>query len=283
MMTELPFVASITSPFWKTTAFYAICDFVGFIISLVTGWHVHLDLIGTGAFALTALPGISSSLMHVKWTSCAIAVWGTKLASFLFFRAIQTGHDKRLEDTLSTVSGMAGFWFVTLVWQVLCSLPYTMGMSTKATATAVSGNPLVIKAGALLFGSGLLIETTADLQKYFFKQSNPGKFCNVGLWSISQHPNFFGNLVLWSGILLMNGPSLIDPMPPNAGIMQRLWGCKRLFVSFLTPLFLWSLFSAQANGSLSKTIDLANSKYGSDPGYRQYVDEVPLIIPNLFK
>ena len=36
----------------------------------------------------------------------------------------------------------------------------------------------------------------------------PQGFLRRGLWSVSQHPNWFGNLCLWSGITLYNAPGL---------------------------------------------------------------------------
>jgi hypothetical protein len=133
-------------------------------------------------------------------------------------------------------------------------------------------SPLVLKAGAMLYGVGLLIETFADGQKYFFKQAHPGQFTNVGLWSISQHPNFFGNLVLWAGIFVMNAPAMIDPLPKNVSLWKRIWACRRLVVSLLGPWFMWTLFSGQAKGTLSKTMELASSKYGNDPAYSRFVN-----------
>jgi steroid 5-alpha reductase family enzyme len=275
----LALLDAVTNPFLKSTLICFVCNAVGFLISLTTGSHVHLDLIGTGAFALAALPNIASTIPHIQISSWAQGIWATKLASFLFFRATQVGHDKRLEEMLLTTKGTFGFWAITLVWQVLCSLPYTMGISSST----YMASPLVLKAGAMLYGVGLLIETFADGQKYFFKQAHPGQFTNVGLWSISQHPNFFGNLVLWAGIFVMNAPAMIDPLPKNVSLWKRIWACRRLVVSLLGPWFMWTLFSGQAKGTLSKTMELASSKYGNDPAYRKYIEQVPLIIPKLFK
>ena len=131
---------------------------------------------------------------------------------------------------------------------------------------------------------GLLTESMADYQKWTFKQTNPGQFCNVGLWSVSQHPNFFGNLVLWGGILIMNVDSLIEPsnVQLNGFKASLLWRSRRIFLALLSPLFMWTLFSGQANGSITNAVELANKRYGSDEGYRDYVESVPLIIPNLF-
>lgn len=60
-------------------------------------------------------------------------------------------------------------------------------------------NPSVEPAdiiGWLIWFVGFIIEATADQQKLAFKSNSVdrGKWCNVGLWRISRHPNYFGEV-----------------------------------------------------------------------------------------
>lgn len=50
--------------------------------------------------------------------------------------------------------------------------------------------------GWILWLVGLVVEATADQQKLKFKNSpeSRGKWCNVGVWSFSRHPNYFGEV-----------------------------------------------------------------------------------------
>ena len=180
---------------------------------------------------------------------------------------LQVKHDKRLDEQLSTTSGQATFWFISAVWGVVCSLPHTLAASGPPVARNKIDACCI--AGLVMFALGFGIETVADLQKYHFKQQpeNAGRFCDAGLWSLSQHPNYFGNLVLWSGILLLNAPCLL-PRP-------------HLFAAAtLSPLFMYALFYGQASGGIANSKDLMEAKYGSDPNFRAYVDTVPLIFPS---
>jgi steroid 5-alpha reductase family enzyme len=94
------------------------------------------------------------------------------------------------------------------------------------------------------------------------------------VWSISQHPNYAGNLLVWTGITALNAPALLSP----AGGMGA--GLLRLAVGCASPLFMVALLYGQASGAMSNTVELAQARYGSDPRYQQYVRGTPLIMPS---
>lgn len=275
-----------STPLWQSVGVISGVNGLGFVISLLTGSHLHLDLLGTGAFALAAATPLfvgitkASALLRVKTSCAAVMLWGTKLAGFLFFRALRVKHDARLDGTLSTVSGTVGFWVLSLLWGVLCSLPHALGTTSDnpgLTSTTV--------VGTTMFAIGFIIETVADLQKWSFKNSAaaaPDQFCNVGLWSVSQHPNYFGNFLLWTGILILNAPALIEMPGEKAKLLQNIWGARRLFLALLSPLFMWALFYGQANGTVTNAVEAAMTRYGNNPDYADYVENVPLIVPRLF-
>lgn len=264
------------APFTGSLSIYAAINALGFVISILTGSHLHLDLLGTGAFTLASLPTLlSATSLRVALSSAAVCTWGAKLAGFLFFRALKVKTDGRLDGTLSTASGAFGFWFVSFIWGIVSSLPFTLG-----TTSTTPGSPITLAIGGTVYLLGLATESLADYQKWSFKKSNPGRFCNAGLWSVSQHPNLFGNLLLWSGIFIMNSDSLIES-GGDGGILSTLWGARRLILASLTPLFLWTLFSGQANGTITNAVEMANNKYGKDPGFQDYVKNVPKIFPNI--
>lgn len=50
----------------------------------------------------------------------------------------------------------------------------------------------------------ILIETVADLQLHAFiaRKKTPGSFITTGLWAWSRHPNYFGELAFWWGLML---------------------------------------------------------------------------------
>lgn len=262
-------------------------NLLGFLISLTTNSHLHVDLLGTGAFAASALPTLLNKNLpdRVRLSSAAVLTWSSKLAAFLFYRILQTGHDGRLDDILAQPLYAAGFWTFSMAWGILCTLPHSLG-----TTSSMAGNPLALRLGCALFGLGLLTETTADYQKTAFKLANPGQFCDTGLWALSQHPNWFGNMVLWSGIFLMNAPALIEPIAAKAGInTATVWKTmlryKRVGLAFVSPIFMLYLFSGQANGTITDSVKMSRERYGygTNADFTKYIDTTPLIFPNPLK
>lgn len=57
-------------------------------------------------------------------------------------------------------------------------------------------------AAIVTFGA-IAIETIADLQLHaFIKTRKPGTFIQSGLWAWSRHPNYFGEVGFWWGLML---------------------------------------------------------------------------------
>ena len=84
----------------------------------------------------------------------------------------------------------------------------------------------------------------------------------------------------------MNAPALIEPSEKTLRevgigkfVLGLLWRARRLFLSLLSPLFLFTLFYGQANGTISNSLETAQKKHGDNPDYIRYVNEVPLIFP----
>ena len=57
--------------------------------------------------------------------------------------------------------------------------------------------------GLIVCLAAATIQLIADKQIHDFRASNPGKYCNVGLWKHGRHPNYFGEIMFWWGIWIM--------------------------------------------------------------------------------
>lgn len=121
--------------------------------------------------------------------------------------------------------------------------------------------------GGLLFVVGFLFESIADFQKSKFHEekkdgTQSGAFISTGLWALCQYPNYFGEIVLQTGIALC--------------AMSTLGGWLSL-VPLVTPVFVTFLLLKVSGVPLLKK--LAQQKYANDPKYQEYVRKTPELIP----
>ena len=76
--------------------------------------------------------------------------------------------------------------------------------------------------------TAIVIETIADLQMDKFKknETNKGKINKTGLWKVSRHPNYFGEILFWFSMFLF-----------DLSIGDELW------ILIFSPLIMFLLFT----------------------------------------
>ena len=62
-------------------------------------------------------------------------------------------------------------------------------------------------AGGCIWAAAYVIESIADAQKMLFISRNKHGVCNIGLWRYSRHPNYFGEWLVWSGLVVAAVPA----------------------------------------------------------------------------
>jgi steroid 5-alpha reductase family enzyme len=189
-------------------------NLLGLGITLASGTHLVTDLLGSGAFAVSA---VASQILgggggqRALISTVIITAWSVRLAGFLFYRILNTKTDDRLSEQFKTPTQSTIFWTFSGLWGWICLLPHSiLCFSPKAVAMG----PFGWLAAAAAVG-GLLVETVADQQKWAFKQTPEAKvtFCKRGLWKWSRHPNYCGELVVWSGLFLLTLPTVRQRRP----------------------------------------------------------------------
>lgn len=123
-----------------------------------------------------------------------ITVWGLRLSGYLLYRIIKIGEDKRFDDKRENCLAFAGFWIFQAFWVFTVSLPVIF-VNAPDSATFLTPSDAWTPQdiiGAILFVTGLLIETFADFQKFGFRNdpANKGKWC---MESVSPSQLLWGN------------------------------------------------------------------------------------------
>jgi steroid 5-alpha reductase family enzyme len=176
------------------------------LLSLILKNASIVDIVWGLGFAITSwVLAITIDGDSTRQILLAVMVgsWGLRLGGYLAKRNIGHGEDWRYKAmrkkkgarfgliSLVTVFGLQG----VLMWVV--SLPVMFGNSDATPGVG----PLAV-IGVMVWAVGLSFEAVGDWQLAKFKKdpNNAGKVMQTGLWSLTRHPNYFGDALLWWGI-----------------------------------------------------------------------------------
>jgi len=248
---------------------FAICagfcfglNWLAFVPSYVGQTEHYFDLtgsltyVGTLALALGLTPAIDRRGLLV---AALVACWAFRLGSFLFRRVRQAGSDGRFDQIKPSFLRFLSTWTLQALWVLLtvsCGL---------AAITAPTSRPLgwFAIAGTAVWLAGFTIEVVADRQKTRFRAdpANRDRFIQSGLWARSRHPNYFGEIVLWTGIAIIALPTL-------AG-----WR----WVTLVSPLFVYLLLTRVSGIPMLER--RARRRWGGDPAFEAYLETTPVLVP----
>ncbi|XP_031090539.1 uncharacterized protein LOC115995595 isoform X6 [Ipomoea triloba] len=180
-----------------------------FIITAILKFDKLTDFAGTTNFiVLSILTLVLKGSWHFRQVilSMLVVIWGLRLGLFLLMRILQWGEDRRFDGKRDQLGRLAIFWTFQAIWVWTVSLPVTVINASDNQPSLHAGDII----GWIMWSLGILVEITADQQKLKFKssQENRRKWCSVGLWKYSRHPNYFGEIFLWWGIFVASTPVL---------------------------------------------------------------------------
>ncbi len=237
-------------------------NWLAFIPAYVKRTEHFYDL--TGSLTYLTVMGLAVWLSGNLNTRAVIAasmvsIWALRLGSFLFRRVKKAGKDDRFDKIKQSFLRFLIAWTVQGLWVILtaaCALVIITGGSDKPIGW-------IGFIGILLWLIGFGFEVIADRQKSAFKADpkNRGKFINVGLWSWSRHPNYFGEILLWTGMAVLASPILSG------------WQ----WAAMISPLFVYLLLTRVSGIPMLAAKGL--KKWGDDPAYQKYLATTSLLIP----
>ncbi|HAM43496.1 MAG TPA: hypothetical protein DCM67_00525 [Propionibacteriaceae bacterium] len=239
-----------------------VVQWIVFVPSFAARTERFFDLTGSLTFiGITVALAIATPMMDARsWLLAAmVALWAVRLGTFLFTRVRRAGGDDRFDEIKQSFLPFAQVWTLQGLWVTMTAAAAWIAMTSQHRvafdAFAVVG--LVV----WLFGLGF--EVVADLQKSRFKAdpANAGRFIDSGLWSLSRHPNYFGEIVLWIGVAIVTLPVL------------QGWQ----WVGMLSPLFVMVLITKASGIPLLEA--KADTKWGGQPDYEAYKDKTSVLIP----
>ncbi len=239
-------------------------NWLAFVPAALKQTEHYYDLVGGITYiTITVVAVLLADQLDLRATIVAAMVmfWSLRLATFLFRRISKSGGDSRFDDIKNRPLRFFMAWTIQGLW-VLLTAAAALAVLTGAERAPLGALGI---AGIVVWVLGILIEIVADRQKSNFKDdpNNAGKFINVGLWAWSRHPNYFGEIVLWTGMAIVALPVLQG--------WQWATLISPVFVAFL-------LIKVSGIPLLEKKAD---QRWGGDDDYEDYKRRTPVLIPKL--
>jgi len=239
-----------------------VINWLAFIPSALAKTERYYDLVGGFTYITVTLVAVrlSGALdLRALLVATMVIVWSLRLSIFLYLRISKSGHDSRFDNIKNRPLRFFMAWTIQGLWVLL----------TAAAALAVITGGVRVPLGAVgiagiaVWAFGFLVEIIADRQKSRFKADpdNDGKFINVGLWAWSRHPNYFGEIVLWTGMAIVAAPVL------------QGWQ----WATLISPVFVAFLLIRVSGIPLLE--EKADKRWGGDQDYEDYKRRTPVLIP----
>ena len=188
-----------------------------------------------------------------------VSVWALRLGTFLFRRIRADGKDRRFDAVKTSFSRFLLAWTLQGMW-----ISFTAG-AALAAITSTRSVPMETLGwiGLFVWIVGFGIEVVSDQQKSQFRANpvNEGRFISTGLWAWSRHPNYFGEIVLWTGVAMIAAPAL------------QGWQ----YATLISPVFVTILLTMGSGIPLLE--ERADETWGGQPEYEAYKASTPVLVP----
>lgn len=217
------------------------------------GWASALALAGSAILLLRfgrMLPLLPLGLL---------LLWGLRLGGYLWYTRIRPALIEKRYLSLSqhwTRPKALGFFLHYQLQGLLALLVaspwFFMGVNRPLWLNVLAVCLIVI---------GLVGETLADWQLYRFKNTpQAAMVCNVGLWQLSRHPNYFFEWMIWCGFSVF---ALNEPFGAFA---------------LLSPIALYLIMTR-----ITAPITEQNSIASRGEAYLRYQRQTPMFFPKITK
>ena len=246
----MQWVAWIPASMAKTERFYDI-----------TGGSTYLAVVGFSLWAGSQSEGPSLRELIV---SLLVVIWALRLSSFLYFRIHRTGKDGRFDRLKTSPIRFLVPWTIQGLW-VFLTMIVVIVINSQADSAPALGIWDAVGLSIWLLGFG--IEVVADNQKTAFNKepNNQGKWIDSGLWSYSRHPNYLGEILLWTGIACFG--------------ISCFTGLERF--AWISPIFIYLLLTKLSGIPILDKRAL--EKWSDDIEYQKYRDNTPALFPRFSK
>ncbi len=225
------------------------------------------------ALLVMSLVGFIPTLGAIEYVLIVLLiVYGFRLSGFLLYREIKSASYRKTLGSVTAKSEKkmpifvkATIWITVIVLYVAEVSPIAY-RSISGINYSTSNNVLDLVfpiIGAIVMVIALIIESLADFQKSKAKKENPNRFVDKGLYRYVRCPNYLGEILFWTGVLLS-----------GVNILNTWW---KILIAVLGYLCIVYVMVSGAK-RLEKR---QNKNYGKDPEYAEYVKKTPILFRSI--
>lgn len=245
---------------WIILLVCAVACAVGFIkyvyfLSIGYGFAVALGAVAAGLIFFDRLSVVTAVLIAL------FVAYGVRLSGFLLLRELKSASfNKAMSSVMKPEKPMPIFVSIS-IW-VCVAILYTMQVSPVFyrlyNGSADVAVPLI---GAAISMFGLVLEAVADKQKSEQKKKNPAMVATEGLYKIVRCPNYLGEIIFWTGVL-------VSGFTTYTGAGQ-----------WLMAVIAWVLIVFIMVNGAQRLEKRQMKRYGADEAYNAYANATPIIFP----
>lgn len=234
-------------------------------------WGLGIGLMPLSAYILN----ITNQTVYSALLVFIISVWAIRLVFHIGSRFLtKTEEDYRYKTWRETWKFfyLRSYLQVFILQGLLMSLVSLGSVYYVSNISSLNSDTLntITLVGSMLALCALIFESKADLElKNFLKDRFVGKVKNkyltTGLWSLTRHPNYFGEVAFWWCVAIA-----VSPVAMSGG------GIINLILILISPLTITYLI-LKVSG-----IPMLEAKNDADPEWEAYKAKTPAFFPKFW-
>jgi steroid 5-alpha reductase family enzyme len=236
--------------------------FYKFVYFLSIGYGFAIAGGGITVLILTIINGWGGDIIWLALLQALLFLaYGIRLSGFLLVRELKNAaYRKTLKEATGNDKKMPVFVLIC-IW-VCVAVLYTAQVSPMLYRYMNGAKDVIIPlVGMIISCFGLILEAAADKQKSAQKKENPDMVAMKGLYKIVRCPNYLGEILFWTGVL-------VSGITAYSGVGQWLMA----IIAYVCIVFI------MFNGA-QRLEKRQMARYGNDSAYNSYAEKTPIIIP----
>ncbi len=254
--------------FTSTFSFnYLILIAIALVVCSV-GFYRYIYFISLGYGFSIATMGIAIPILFFNDLSIGtiigsalLVIYGGRLGGYLLARELKSASYHSIVGKEIKDSSAVKMVSKVMIW-MSCALLYTLQISPLffRLQNGAKTDAFCI-VGVIIMVGGIVIESVADAQKAKLKKQNPTRFCDTGLYKIVRCPNYFGELIFWTGVFIS-----------GVNIYEGVWQWIAASLGYICIIYI--MFSG------TRRIEIRQNKnYGTNAEYQAYIKKTPILLP----